>query len=280
MEKLNNEEIENLIKQFKIISRKRWIKSVNKGLGSIGYTFEKELDKVPDSLYFPDYYGTEIKCTGRYSRYPISLFTVSFDGPTFPEINRIIEKYGYKDKDYVDKNVLFADVKFTKKTLIASGYYFKLEIDYNEEKIYLCVYDLNGFLIERESFVYFKSIYDHLVLKLNRLAVVYASKKMIADEKYFRYYKMEIYQLRGFDKFLELLEKDIIKVNLIARISKSGVDEGRYRNKNLGFMLKKDFIGALFEKIYSYDYDKESNNNFFFIDNFVQNSKLWYNLVY
>ena len=72
-----------LIKQFYLISWKGWIKSVNKVSGSIGYTFEMKLGKLLDSLRFPDYYGTEIKCTGRYSKYPISLFTVAFDGLTF-----------------------------------------------------------------------------------------------------------------------------------------------------------------------------------------------------
>lgn len=94
------EEIKKLIDNFKIIANKKWIKSVSKSFGSIGITFEKELDKNPDALYFPDYYGTEIKCTSRYSRYPLFLFTVAFDGPSFPEINRIVEKYGYLDKTY------------------------------------------------------------------------------------------------------------------------------------------------------------------------------------
>lgn len=101
--KIIKNDTQTIINEFHNIASKEWIKSVNKGLGSIGYTFEKELQKRPDSLYFPDYYGTEIKCTGRFSRYPITLFTTSFDGPTFPEINRIVKKWGYPDKDFPDK---------------------------------------------------------------------------------------------------------------------------------------------------------------------------------
>ena len=253
-----SDEIQKLIKQFHIIAMKKWIKSVNKGLGSIGYTFEKELGKKPDCLYFPDYYGTEIKCTGRYSRYPITLFTTAFDGPAFPEINRIIDKYGYPDKNYPDKKVLFANISCLDKTLISSNYQFQLEIDELEEKIYLCVYDFYGKFVERQSFVYFKTLYDHLNLKLNHLVVVYASKKVINDEKYFRYYKIEIYQLKSFEIFLSLLKEGLLKVSLIARVSKSGVDVGRHRNKNLVFMLKKTDIIKLFDIIYTYDYDKTS----------------------
>lgn len=258
VDELQKDEVQMLIGQFHLISWKGWIKSVNKGLGSIGYTFEMELGKLPDSLRLPDYYGTEIKCTGRYSRYPISLFTVAFDGPTFPEINRIIDKYGYPDKDFKNKKVLFTSVSPRYKILLPSRYYFQLDIDKSEEKIYLCVYDLNRSLIERKSFVYFKSVYDHLYLKLNRLALVHASKKIIDSDVYFRYYKIGIYLLKDFDTFLELLERGIIKVSLIARISKSGVDEGRYRNKNLVFQIKKDMLNKLFEELYYYDYDGKS----------------------
>lgn len=252
---LLNDEVQKLIKQFYIISSKKWIKSVNKGLGSIGYTFEKELDKSPDSLYLPDYYGTEIKCTGRYSRYPITLFTVAFDGPTFPEINRIVDKYGYYDNTFPDKKVLFANVSCVEKSLLSSGYQFQLDVDDGEEKLYLAVYDSDGVLVERDSFVYFKSLYDHLALKLDRLAIVYASQKVIDGEKYFRYYKINIYQLKSFDTFISLLKQEVIKVSLIARISKSGPDVGRYRNKNLVFMLKKDKINMLFDEIYHYNHD-------------------------
>ena len=259
VEELEKDEVQKLISQFHLISLKGWIKSVNKGLGSVGYTFEKELGKFPDSLRLPDYYGTEIKCTCRYSRYPISLFTVAFDGPFFPEINRIVDSYGYPDRNFKNKNVLFTSVSPCYKILLPSRYYFQLDIDKEDEKIYLCVYDSECSLIERKSFVYFKSVYDHLYLKLNRLALVYASKKIVDSDVYFRYYKIGIYLLRDFNTFLELLEKGIIKVSLIARISKSGVDEGRYRNKNLVFQIKKDMLNKLFDELYYYDCDRKFN---------------------
>ena len=250
-----SDEVQMVIRQFHIVAMRKWIKSVNKGLGSIGYTFEKELGKSPDSLYFPDYYGTEIKCTGRYSRYPISLFTVAFDGPTFPEINRLIDKYGYPDVDYPDRKVIFSELSCVENNFVSSGYFFRLDVDDEEDKLYLCVYDFNFNLIERLSFVYFKSLYDHFFLKLNRLALVYASKKVMDNETYFRYYKTVLYRIKDFQVFLDLLKKGIIKVSLIARISKSSIDEGRYRNKNLVFKLRKNDLDKLFDEIYKYDYD-------------------------
>jgi len=254
-EKMNDNDINKLIQEFKIIAQKGWIKSISKSFGSIGLTFEKELNKKADNMYFPDYYGIEIKCTSRFSRYPLYLFTIAFDGPTFPEINRIVEKYGYYDKKYTDKKVLYEKLNCQYKTTVNNKYQFKLEIDDKEEKLYLCVYDLNDNLTERKSFVYLNSIYNHLMLKLNKLAIVYASNKKINEEKHFRYYKINMYEIISFERFLELLKIGEIDVSLIARIEKSGVDAGRYRNKNLVFQIKKDKINKIFKEIYSYNHD-------------------------
>ena len=52
-------ENKQLIEEFHRIANKGWIKSISNSFGSIGLTFEKELGKNPDALYFPDYYGVE-----------------------------------------------------------------------------------------------------------------------------------------------------------------------------------------------------------------------------
>lgn len=247
--------IKNLITEFKKISNKKWIRSISNSFGSNGLTFESELKKKPDSLYFPDYYGIELKCTSFYSKYPLYLFTVAFDGPTFPEINRIIDEYGYPDKDFPDKKVLFEKVYCTKKTIVNKKYKFKLEIDRNEEKLYLCVYSINNKVIERKSFVYLDSIRNHLELKLNTLAFIYSKSRIFNNIKYFRYYQINIYKLKSFEFFLNLLNEGIIDVSIISRISKSGQDKGRYRNKNLVFEINKKNIPLLFDEIYKYNSD-------------------------
>lgn len=247
-----DEETKMLINQFKIISKKIWIKNENKSWGSVGLTFEKQLNKKADSMFFPDYLGTEIKCTTLNSKYPLFLFTLAFDGPSFPEINRLVENFGYPDKDFPDKKILFETINSKNIQNHKNKYNFKLEINYEEEKIYLCVYDSFQNLIEKESFVYFDSIKNHLTVKLNKMALIFAANKVINKEKYFHYYRMEIYKLKNFNTFLNLLEKEIIEVDLIARINKSGKDIGRYRNKNLVFKIKKEDIWKLFNRIYSY----------------------------
>lgn len=257
---------DNIVKKFKNISRKKWIKSTCNNHGGVGITFESEIGKKKDSLFFPDFEGIELKCTTKYSNYPLYLFTIAFDGPTFPEINRVVNLYGYPDKDFNNKKVLFTKLSVIKKHIVNEKYKFQLHIDKENEKIFLEVYDKNDILLEKKSFIYLKSIYDHLMTKLSRMAVIYAYKKRENESDYFRYYKLKIYELISFDKFLSLLEEGIIIVDLIARINKSGIDKGRYRNKNLVFSIKKQDVEKLFKKIFELDADKKLSSNFYIMN--------------
>lgn len=204
-------------------------------------------------MFFPDYQGIEIKCTTRFSRYPISLFSKSFDDPSFFEMNRLINTYGTEDNIYKGRKILMANLKVNEKISINNNYYFELKIDKKKGKIYINIYDNNNKLIENEPYISFNSLKEHLEVKLTNLAIVYASKKEIDDKINYRYYKMCIYKLISFDKFIELLENNIIKTSIIRRISLSGNEEGRQRNKNLLLQIQKENILDLFNTITTID---------------------------
>jgi len=59
-----------------------------------------------------------------------------------------------------------------------------------------------------------------------------------------------------------LLEQDIIKVSIVGRVSRSGVEEGRQRNKNIVFYLPKEQIELLFDKVIEYNNNNASYFNF------------------
>lgn len=259
-----NNEILELIEKFNTISKKRWIKGINNNTNSAGLTFEKLLEKKSDSMFFPDYYGIEIKTTLRYSRFPITLFTKSFDGPYLYQMNKLLTKYGKEDYLFKDKKILISKINCKEKTLVNSKYYFKLNINEENEKIILEIYDKENNLIENEAYLDFKELKSRLELKLSNLAIVWASKKNIESNLYFRYYKMIIYKLISFEKFIELLKEDIIKVNIVGRISRSGLENGRQRNKNLVFSIPKDSLNQLFEPIKIIDNDVSSDFTFFY----------------
>lgn len=246
-----------LREKFKFIAKKKWIKSVAKGHGNIGLTFEKEIGKKIDTDYTPDYKSIEIKCTSRYSRYPISLFSVAFDGPTDKEIVRLNTLYGSYDKNFSDKKTLIRKIRCNELSYLENGYYLSLENE--NDKLYLRVYDKNKKLIEKRSFIYLETIKKHLLTKIKKLAIIKASKKQINNNEYFRYYKLNFYILKDYDTFLNLLKKGLIEISLISRINKSGLNAGRYCNKNLVFQIKKSNIERLFNEIYYYNYDLIEN---------------------
>lgn len=258
-----NKEEKMLLSKFKTIANKKWIKGINNSTGSVGMTFEKEIGKKPDKDYVPDFYGYELKCTTRYSGYPVSLFSCTFDGPTFPEINRIVERYGYYHKSFTDKKVLYTRVKFNKTTEVNQKYKFIFKNDKQNERIYLLVYDMEDNLIDSESYVNYITIYNHLCTKLNKMALIYASKKKVNSDYYYRYYHIIIYYLRDFDTFINLLENDYINVRIESRINNVGKDAGKYANKNLVFSIDKNKIDKLFDKKIDYNNDENNANNFF-----------------
>ena len=246
-----NEQFQGLIKKFNEINKQGYIKGINNNLlNSCGLTFESLLSKKADSMYFPDYNGIEIKCKQRYSNYDISLFSISFDGPYLFESNYLLEKYGKRNEMFDDKKELFINFKFKEKVMVNDNYYFELDIDYMNEIILIKIYDLNRTLIEKRGFIDFENIRTRIDTKLKNLALIYASKKKVNDDLYFRYYKIVCYQYKGFDKFIELLEKNEIKASLVLRFAKSGVDCGKNKNKNIVFKISDKKLSKLFDIIY------------------------------
>ena len=242
-----------LLELFKQIASKKWIPGVCNGWGSIGLTFEKEINKLPDSKYEPDFQDIEIKCTSRYSLYPLFLFTVAFDGPGENEMMRLVNIYGHYDGSYSDKKVLYR--KICSKINPAYKYNFLFEIDRADKLIYLCIYDGDGILIERESYISFDTLKKHVDTKLKKLALVRASIKNIDNKKHYRYYAISFYKSLGFERFLELIENNILQINIISRIGKSGEFTGKYKNRNVEFSIKKEDIPKLFECYMRFNHD-------------------------
>lgn len=105
---------------------------------------------------------------------------------------------------------------------------------------------MNKKLIEKLSYIDFDSLEERIMLKLSNLSLIYASKMKKKNSQYFRYYKIVFYKIKDFDIFLDLLEKDKIEVTLCARVSRSGVECGRQRNKNLVFKIQKKVLMSYF----------------------------------
>lgn len=247
------EEFKKIIDKFIEINKKGYVLGVNNENNSAGLTFERLLGKAPDSIFFPDYNGVEIKTTCRFSRYNIGLFSLAFDGPDLFESNYLLKKYGYYDKEFIDNKKLIVNLKMNKKVLVNNRYYFELKINYNDKKIELEIYDINFKLIEKRAFIYFDSLKQRIEAKLSKLTLIYASKKKTDDYLFFRYYKIVCYKYKNFETFLKLIESEDIKLSLMLRFSRSGSDLGKTKSKNMHFSIKKQSLHKLFDEIFTYE---------------------------
>lgn len=241
-----------LINKFKEINKMRYVEGVNNFYNSAGLTFEKLLNKEADSFYFPDYKDIEIKTTQRFSRYAIGLFSSSFDGPYLYEANYILQKYGKEDLVVSGKKNMIINLKINEK-IHFNNHYFELKIDDAEKCIYLNIYDNMQNFLEKRGIITFQTLQEKYETKLKKLALVFASKKIIDNKISFRYYRINCYQSYEFNKFIKLLKNRTIKTTLILRVSRSEDSFGKNRSKGITFLIAKDKISEMFKLIYSYE---------------------------
>lgn len=245
---MQEEAIKKLQKEFNRISKKGYIKGVYNNFSSIGRTFENELYLPRNTMEIPDYEGIEIKTRRTYSKSYITLFNAVPDGEKTLEIERLKNAYGYpykKDKRY---KALYTDVYGNKKNFGGIKHQYKLDIDRENRKIYLCIYDRYDNLLEREvywSFIYLES---KIMLKLKKLAVVNAWPKEVNGWNYFKYYKIDFYILKDFETFLELIESGVIRVTIKVDIHLDEKHYGQTYDHGCGFAIKEENITKLYSK--------------------------------
>lgn len=249
-----------MINEFIKVSKKGWVKSTADGWGSIGLTFEHEIGKSPDSKYLPDFDDIELKCSSRFSRYPMYLFAIAFDSRE-NEIIRLANKYGFNDPDYPDKKVLFR--KVDNAIVAGNKYNFFLRVDRANEKVYLDVYSNDGDLLDNSAYITFESLKKHFETKLKKIAYIKASKKVVDEVMYYRYYQMKMYNSKDFNTFLNLIDNNMLVINLVARVNKCGEDKGRYKNKSIVFAIRKDNLDKLFDCYYDYNLDNYNRDNMY-----------------
>jgi len=244
-------QIVSLKNKFQEIKNLGWVKSVNKGNNGVGITFEKLLGIEQNELEIPDYNGIEIKTKRNQSKSYITLFSCKPEGKYYHEVERIKDTYGYPHKIYTQYKVLNNSVFANKKNKIGVNYYFKLHVNRKELKIYLLVYSRGGKLLESNVFWDFDILREKLYRKLKIVAYVKAlsKKNIITGEEYFKYLKLEVYLLKNFDIFIDLIETGIIRVNFKLNIETKSEKLGRIHDHGTSFDILEENLNLLYDKM-------------------------------
>ncbi len=238
-----------LQKEFERIKAKGYIRGIYNSSSSIGRTFEQELGLLMNKESVPDYNGIEIKTRRGYTKNTITLFSAVPDGEKPLEMARIKDTYGYpyhRDRNY---KCLYAEVYGNK--LRYSGIYhkYKLDVDDEVQKIYLCIYNTSNKLIEREVFWSYDYLQNKLENKLSYLALVHAWPNKVDNWNYFKYYEMSFYKLKNFSTFLELIRIGLIKLVIKVDIYMDEANYGRMYDHGCSFCIAEEDLEKLFDKL-------------------------------
>ena len=249
---------DNLDRKFQEIHAKGWVESVNSISSGVGMTFEQLLGKSEDNFSYPDFDNIEIKTQRITSNYPITLFGLAPWGQEFPEIDRIRRLFGYYDYSCDDDKKLNAEFYCSKNTLVCNRYFFNLHVDRMHEKMVLFIFDINNNLIDSCAYWSFDDIKEKLNGKLKYLGFVHALSKKTNGKEFFKYFKLECYKIKSFDRFLDLIEHNIISVSITTSPVKYGPSIGKNR-ASCYFRIGKYDLKKLFDLDHVIDYNKDNH---------------------
>lgn len=241
--------INELKKEFNKIKNIPLNKSLRSGTTGLGYTFETLLNKKEDTSYLPDFKGIEIKTQLGYTKSALTLFTLTPKKENDRSTKYILENFGYPDKNNKKFKTFKGNVYYNQNNLIANKYIFKSKLDLNNNLLKLVILD-NEFKIINDSIYWnLSDIKERIYTKLNYLAYIKDYPYKINNETYYKYTSLNIYKLRDFDTFLDLLKKDIIIIKFNISIFNNEKRYGQIQDRGTAFLIKNTNLNDLFEKV-------------------------------
>ena len=213
-----------LHKEFLRIKEQNWVKTIKNGNN-----------------------GIELKAKRYKSHSYTILFSCTPTGPHYHEVERIKDLYGYPHRELKEYNILNNSVFCNAKTKIGVDYFFEMEVNKKEEKLYLRVYNSKEQLIEKIVYWDFDILQEKLYRKLKKLALIKAYSKKIDGIEYFKYYKIDMYRLIDFNSFIDLIERGKIRINFKLNIRTKGDKIGQIHDHGTSF----DILEQDLEKLYT-----------------------------
>ena len=234
-----------LFLRFLKVKEKGWIKSERKGPTGIGYTFEKMINKEEDDLPIADFNNIEIKVKQRFGKGKITLFNANPDNEVFA-IKRIYNNYGIYKNHKISFMTDIDHIEYKRK----GNYLFKLHINHEKKAIYLQIYDKNKNLIEEQISWSFELLNEKIRYKIENLSIVKADIKIDENkiDKYYYYYHIDFYEIKGLDSMLKLIEEGIIYITFNITTHTDIKNFGNIYNHGISFNINIKDIEKLYIK--------------------------------
>ncbi len=242
------EDIQYLNKRVQEIMQMGWINSHSKNWSSCGILFEKLIGKEVENFEIPDFGNIEIKTKCSTKEEYVTLFSANPDRCLF-EIEKIRDKYGYPDKQNKNFKVFNLGFYGNKYKRVSNQLAFRIEIDYQNKEVLLC--SRNNY--NKETTIITSWTFDMLEEKLNRklryLLMIDASKMMVNNCLYYKYYNYNFYKLKGFETFIKLIELGYVTITFKIGVFRYGRKYGQTHNHGTSFAIKEKDLELLFSKI-------------------------------
>lgn len=244
-----HDNIINLKERFEEIKKLGYIDSINSSSkGNAGLTFERLIGKENDNFQIADYQGIEIKVKS-YKTNIIRFFSLVPSNNFGIGLKNLRNSYGINDNIFNAKKILHCYAITTKKVRLKSDYKIQLEINYNEERLYIIIYDKHDKLLEKSLYWDFEDIIVTLNQKLNILSLVSYNKKYINNFPKLYFYKIEFYKMKSIIIFFKLIEQGIIYLQFNLGIYRSGNKIGQEHDNGIYFCINMHNLAKIYKII-------------------------------
>lgn len=233
---------QELIKLFKEIRSRGWIETHRHDDQCLGNTFEDLIGVKENNKNEADYFGIELKTHRNITSSMVSLFSKS---PSYPKkVNTYLrETYGVVESDS-GKLVLNTTVGGDKFNTHRGGHRFKVEVDRNEEKMWLVIENMtNNEILEdknhgKNTHWDFSVLTTALEKKLKKIAIIYGDEQDIDGKHYVRYTKMIILNDLSLEKMLIAIENGDLMIDIRIGVYASGKNKGKTHDHGTAFRIK------------------------------------------
>jgi hypothetical protein len=237
---------EEFKEDFNKIKGKRY-RTNRKGNTGIGKTFE-DIVGVEENNNLPiDYKGfIELKSQRAYTGSYLTLFTKSPN--PYRIMARIRDAYGELDPKKGLTKILHSTVKHSDFNSYKEKIGFKLGLDRQNQKLLLHIKDLitNEILFDHgpQVYWYLSDLQKIVETKCKNIAYVMGKSEKINDVEYFTFTKAILLSGLTFEKFLDLIEQDII----VFDIRHGTYSSGKPHDHGPAFRIAKQNIPRAFKQ--------------------------------